>query len=157
MTGGGGTCRKIIIMTACFFFFVTVGALCEYNENSAAETLRQTCGSYADYFNAFNFTCRAGEPGRLVWTPNENTPDLVYYQVYNMACAMLLKFTSLLPSPLSLSLSLSLPSPSVLLISTWAMVSRSSTLVTQFHHLYSQQKCHRQPPSGRVSTWSLLS
>ena len=58
-----------------------VGALCEFSETGASETIRQTCGSYTDYIASLNRTCRSGQPGRLVWTPNDATPDLVYYQV----------------------------------------------------------------------------
>ena len=64
------------------FYTQTVGPLCEYNENSTSEALRQGCNPYDDYMNSLNFTCQPGEPGRLVWTPDENTPNLTYYQVY---------------------------------------------------------------------------
>lgn len=72
-----------------YFIHNAVGPLCEYNENSAAETVRQTCGSYSDYFNSLNFTCQRGEPGKLIWRPDDNTPDLVYYQVITKASCTL--------------------------------------------------------------------
>lgn len=59
----------------------TAGPLCEYTETSISETLRQSCRPFEEYFNSLDFTCQAGEPAKLVWTPDENTPDLVYYQV----------------------------------------------------------------------------
>ena len=31
--------------------------------------------------SSLNFTCQPGTPGRLIWTPNDTTPDVVYYQV----------------------------------------------------------------------------
>ena len=66
----------IIIVLVC-----AVGALCRYREVSQSEVLRQSCGSYDDYFNSLEFGCQNGTHGKLLWTPNENTPDLVYYQV----------------------------------------------------------------------------
>ena len=49
-----------------------------------SETLRQTCKSYNDYFSSLGFTCNPGEPAKLVWTPDNGTPDLVYYQVFEI-------------------------------------------------------------------------
>ena len=43
--------------------------------------VRQTCNTYDAYMTSLNFTCQPGQPGRLVWTPNDSTPDVVYYQV----------------------------------------------------------------------------
>ena len=40
-------------MKVALFYHIAVGPLGEYNENSAAETARQICGSYSD----------DGEPG----------------------------------------------------------------------------------------------
>lgn len=61
--------------------YTSVGALCEYTETGTSETIRQTCRPYNDYFSSLDFTCQRGEPARVVWTPNHNTPDVVYYQV----------------------------------------------------------------------------
>ena len=61
-----------------------------------SETVRQTCGSYKDYLNSLTLSCpQPGEPGKLVWKPDDKTPDVVYYQV-----------TMFLSVCLSLSLSL---------------------------------------------------
>ena len=49
-----------------------------------SETLRQTCKSYGDYFGSLEFICNQGEPAKLVWTPDNGTPDLVYYQVFEI-------------------------------------------------------------------------
>ena len=56
-----------------------------------SETMRQTCDAgLTQYVNSLALSastlCRSnsGQPGRLVWTPDENTPDVVYYQVYTL-------------------------------------------------------------------------
>ena len=75
MTGIGN------FISYCLFPSESVGTLCEYTETSTSETIRQTCHSYNDYFSSLDFTCQQGEPARVVWTPDHNTPDVVYYQV----------------------------------------------------------------------------
>ncbi|KAL5467444.1 hypothetical protein EMCRGX_G031668 [Ephydatia muelleri] len=57
-----------------------VGRYCEYAENPLAENLRTSCGAFEDYFKALNVSCSAGESGVVIWTPDETTPDTVYYQ-----------------------------------------------------------------------------
>ena len=41
------------------------------------------CGSFQDYLGGLNKeACRTDDPpGVFTWTPDESTPDLVYYQV----------------------------------------------------------------------------
>ena len=63
---------------------LSVGPLCEYTENSGSEVIRQTCNTYDVYMSSLNFTCQPGQPGRLVWTPNDSTPDVMHYQVLNI-------------------------------------------------------------------------
>ncbi len=61
-----------------------VGRFCELGETTAARATRETCGSLDDYLRDLATSepiCDSGEPGVLRWTPDENTPDLVYYQV----------------------------------------------------------------------------
>ncbi|UYV60882.1 hypothetical protein LAZ67_1002664 [Cordylochernes scorpioides] len=59
---------------------VGVGRLCEY-QHKTVDMWRES-----DTFEAYNATlvlrCRNGEPGMFVWTPDQFTPDLVYYQCY---------------------------------------------------------------------------
>ena len=59
----------------------SVGPLCEKSETGASESIRQRCESYDDYINSLTSACQTGEPGKLIWTPDDSTPDLVYYQV----------------------------------------------------------------------------
>ena len=61
-----------------------VGRLCELSESQEARTIREACGSFTSYEAALmetGLTCASGEAGVLTWTPDENTPDVVYYQV----------------------------------------------------------------------------
>lgn len=64
------------------FVMAAVGALCEYSETETSELIRQICGPYDNYTNSLDIFCsNSSQFGMLIWTPDENTPDLVYYQV----------------------------------------------------------------------------
>ena len=44
--------------------------------------MRERCGSLSSYLSLLGSpVCSAGEPGVITWTPDEETPDVVYYQV----------------------------------------------------------------------------
>lgn len=62
-----------------------VGELCKHVESPQSEVLRQNCFDLEDYTDTLSLagSCRSGsgQPGKIVWTPDENTPDVVYYQV----------------------------------------------------------------------------
>ena len=64
---------------------LSVGPLCEHQSTSSSGPVNENCEmTFQDYFNTLNLTCngaRFTEAGVLVWTPDENTPDIVYYQV----------------------------------------------------------------------------
>ena len=53
-------------------------------ETSSSENIRESCNSLKEYISTLETpgSCQTGQPGKLVWTPNENTPDTVYYQVH---------------------------------------------------------------------------
>ena len=76
--------QELLLLSLLLSFIPSVGPLCEYTENSGSEVIRQTCNTYDVYMSSLNFTCQPGQPGRLVWTPNDSTPDVVYYQVLNI-------------------------------------------------------------------------
>ncbi len=63
---------------------IAVGDLCQLKETLASESTRESCSSLQDYIATFSIpdTCNTGEPGVLIWSPNDTTPDLVYYQVH---------------------------------------------------------------------------
>ena len=37
--------------------------------------------SFDQYTETLTLECDDGQPGTFTWTPDENTPDTVYYQV----------------------------------------------------------------------------
>ena len=51
------------------------------DESEAATRVRTTCGSLEEYQDELTMTCGSTSPGKLVWTPDDDTPDVVYYQV----------------------------------------------------------------------------
>lgn len=59
----------------------SVGRYCEYQQSTEAAAILDSCGSQADYTAALAGFCKTGSVGVLEWTPDENTPDTVYYQV----------------------------------------------------------------------------
>ncbi len=62
--------------------FNLVGRLCELRESAAARNARERCRDLGVYLNELSTPeCAEGEPGTITWTPNDNTPDLLYYQV----------------------------------------------------------------------------
>ena len=53
-------------------------------ETSSSGDVADTCSSsLEDYLNTLAVSCEGDESevGILTWTPDENTPDVVYYQV----------------------------------------------------------------------------
>ena len=54
------------------------GRLCRWTEG---EQPADSFASYGAYQRSLSLHCDDGHPGILHWTPDENTPDLVYYQV----------------------------------------------------------------------------
>ncbi|XP_071947157.1 protein Skeletor, isoforms B/C-like isoform X2 [Antedon mediterranea] len=57
------------------------GSLCAYVSNG--EDQADNSDTFAEYFETLTEECvTPSEPVEFVWTPDENTPDLVYYQCY---------------------------------------------------------------------------
>ncbi|XP_078691914.1 protein Skeletor, isoforms B/C-like isoform X2 [Branchiostoma floridae x Branchiostoma belcheri] len=56
------------------------GRYCEYT--APGGDTPEASETFAEYFRRLNLTCEPGLPARLYWTPDDNTPDLVYYQCY---------------------------------------------------------------------------
>ena len=59
----------------CIFL---AGSYCEYKTTSASPS---NTDSFEDYRSTLNKECDGDQAGTLTWTPNETTPDMVYYQV----------------------------------------------------------------------------
>ena len=67
-------------------FVYTVGPLCQLTETGDSEILRQQCNDFQAYVDSLVPTgsCNSSQAGRLVWTPDGDTPDTVYYQVHTL-------------------------------------------------------------------------
>ena len=68
----------------------SVGPYCQYMETPAARTALNDCGSFQEYLAGLSRESCATmsiddinrEPG-FTWTPDDTTPNTVYYQVRN--------------------------------------------------------------------------
>lgn len=69
------------------------GRLCQWVEN--IDQPADSFASYGAYQRSLSLQCDEGHPGILHWTPDENTPDTVYYQV-NGYKSLLRKFGKLI-------------------------------------------------------------
>lgn len=68
-------CYPLILYIAYF----TVGRFCEYRNTAGDRSGEFT--SFDQYVDTLTLGCDVGIPGTFTWTPDENTPDIVYYQV----------------------------------------------------------------------------
>ncbi len=64
-------------------YVYSVGPYCEIKESGGAINALENCGSFNEYLAGLNKeACKSGDsPGVFSWTPDETTPDIVYYQV----------------------------------------------------------------------------
>jgi len=76
---------KTLCESVLFWFvsLLAVGPLCVLMETANSEIMRQSCGPLQPYVNSLvrSSSCNSGEPGQFLWSPDETTPDVVYYQV----------------------------------------------------------------------------
>ena len=74
-------------------YIIAAGRHCQYVETASSANVATECSStLQDYQNSLRVSCQgsASEAANLTWTPNENTPDTVYYQVnFSPACLLL--------------------------------------------------------------------
>lgn len=78
------TCKfPLSLLCGWVKYFFTVGPLCQMEESEQSFIIRSNCLDLVTYTNSLvsSSQCTSGQPGRVVWTPDDNTPDLVYYQV----------------------------------------------------------------------------
>ena len=69
---------------ATVLYIIAAGRHCQYVETASSANVATECSStLQDYQNSLRVSCQgsASEAANLTWTPNENTPDTVYYQV----------------------------------------------------------------------------
>ncbi|XP_044018684.1 protein Skeletor, isoforms B/C isoform X2 [Aphidius gifuensis] len=57
-----------------------VGRYCEWAHMTV--DMSSESPTFANFFETLRLDCDQGEPGELVWTVTDDTPDLVYYQCY---------------------------------------------------------------------------
>ena len=87
--------HREICLFPYFLYYYTVGRLCQLRETAASEKARNNCSDLQTYIDTLETpaSCNSGEPGILVWRPDENTPDLVYYQVYHVFTVFTVSFS----------------------------------------------------------------
>ena len=64
--------------------FLLAGRHCAHEETAGSESVALDCDStLQDYLDSLNVSCVGDDSdvAILTWTPDENTPDVVYYQV----------------------------------------------------------------------------
>lgn len=66
-------------MTNCPHLLCTVGRYCEYQNRDSDRS--NEFDTFDGYMSTLELVCNEGTPGSFTWTPDENTPDMVYYQV----------------------------------------------------------------------------
>ena len=85
------SCMLLIVVCILAYQYIflslcSVGPLCIYEEGANSASTCEDCSTtFTDYFRTLQQDCRAGQPGVLRWTPDMNTPETVYYQVYVFA------------------------------------------------------------------------
>jgi len=57
-----------------------IGRLCEWREDPQQPA--DSFSSFGAYQRSLTLDCKEGQPGIIQWTPDRDTPDLVYYQCY---------------------------------------------------------------------------
>lgn len=68
-------------LSICFI----AGRYCEWKHKSVDKS--EESSTFEDYKKTLKLECKDGKPGSFTWMPDEDTPDLVYYQVryeYNL-------------------------------------------------------------------------
>lgn len=58
-----------------------IGRYCVWQTKSIVDNV-DSFDKFEDYQKTLEKNCTSGEPGRFTWTPDENTPDTVYYQCF---------------------------------------------------------------------------
>ena len=65
----------------------SAGRLCEHTETDQSASVAENCDSeLQQYLDTLDLTCQGDESDAaiLTWMPDDDTPDVVYYQVYHM-------------------------------------------------------------------------
>ena len=59
----------------------TVGRFCYYGPEGVDQADNVELETFSAYKDTLSLQCDEGEPAVFTWTPDETTPDEVYYQV----------------------------------------------------------------------------
>ena len=72
-----------------------MGKQCQLLETAFSTYLRESCSDLDMYINSLEYSesCSTGTPGVLIWTPDNDTPDLVYYQVRRVLIVVIIMGT----------------------------------------------------------------
>lgn len=65
--------------SVCLFFFPEGGRYCEWKHKTIDKS--EESATFWDYKRTLKLDCDEGRPGSFTWMPDEDTPDIVYYQV----------------------------------------------------------------------------
>ena len=89
---------KSAFMTLCLS---PVGPLCEYMSNVAAQTVLEDCtaslSQYEQLLTPPETNCGSNTTtNSFTWTPDDDTPDLVYYQVCVCVCVCVCVYTAVI-------------------------------------------------------------
>ena len=79
-----GVCIHVLNINNLYCYVLSAGRLCEHSETEESAAVAEDCNSeLQEYLDTLNVTCQGNETSAaiLTWTPDENTPDIVYYQV----------------------------------------------------------------------------
>ena len=75
------------------------GRLCEHVETEDSAAVAENCDSeLQDYLDTLDVTCQSNESDAAIlsWTPDDNTPDIVYYQVSSPFIALYIAIGALI-------------------------------------------------------------
>ena len=71
------------------YFICIAGRYCTHEETAGSASVAEDCDStLQNYLDTLSVSCEGdeSEAAVLTWTPDENTPDVVYYQVRKRFC-----------------------------------------------------------------------
>ena len=72
------SCASCVLLVTVFVP-CAVGRFCYYGPNGTDQA--DNVESFSEYNKTLTLQCEEGEPGVFTWTPDETTPNEVYYQV----------------------------------------------------------------------------
>ncbi len=71
--------QKYLAIRCCFLIPTIVGRFCYYGPKGIDQA--DNVNSFSEYKETLALICEEGQPGVFTWTPPQDTPSEVYYQV----------------------------------------------------------------------------